>query len=190
MLVGSIFPARCSTPFGITGRITRSRTNARTNALVLNAFRHHRKDHIRQLARMTGTRYVLNAFRHHRKDHGFFADTRDAAQACSTPFGITGRITQISTCRQPPISKVLNAFRHHRKDHVCISGSTFAVDTVLNAFRHHRKDHDGRILAQPWDCLCSTPFGITGRITQDPRRVSRELAGCSTPFGITGRITR
>ena len=56
--------------------------------LVLNAFRHQRMNHHRQIQNLTLSLRVLNAFRHQRMNHGgrFNAFGRDVE--CSTPFGI------------------------------------------------------------------------------------------------------
>ena len=83
---------------------------------------------------------------------------------------------------------------------------------MLNAFRHQRKGHVGRAVTGDESVKCSTPFGINGRVTEDPRlrqltqqsaqRLSASTEGshtgsasrketwqCSTPFGINGRVT-
>src|ERR1043165_472953 len=85
---------------------------------------------------------VLNAFRHHRKTHNCDISRDDG----------TGR--------------VLNAFRHHRKTHNKYQGRYVRQKVVLNAFRHHRKTHGPSLRLHDRECVCSTPFGIIGRLTE------------------------
>ena len=85
--------SRCSTPFGINGRNTareRDRTPCHRSAqrlsastegtpldalrylvmsIVLNAFRHQRKEHASHADKTADRQEVLNAFRHQRKEH-------------------------------------------------------------------------------------------------------------------------
>ncbi len=184
----SVFSNVCSTPFGIRGRITRHLAPGALTLAVLNAFRHQRKDHRRMRARSS------------------------RACWCSTPFGIRGRITR-RVHDQGRRHPVLNAFRHQRKDHRQDRAGRDVYEDVLNAFRHQRKDHViGNALTSSGQ-VCSTPFGIRGRITHPhldreqhrfagAQRLSASEEGshvcliasafsglCSTPFGIRGRIT-
>ena len=120
----------------------------------------------RSNAGRTTPRRVLNAFRHQRKNHSGSMPAEDRRD-------------------------VLNAFRHQRKNHEH-RGVSVAIDAiaVLNAFRHQRKNHsivDVGVGNAPW--LCSTPFGIRGRITSQCVALADAVAMCSTPFGIRGRIT-
>ncbi len=112
--------AGCSTPSGITARITLHHERVVPNAhpVVLNAFRHHGPDHrVRRRPRGQPPHAVLNAFRHHGPDHtgswgpawqtpraqrlpasrpGSPLDPGEIivpSQQCSTPSGITARIT-------------------------------------------------------------------------------------------------
>ncbi len=133
---------------------------------------------------------VLNAFRHQRKDHSQDVAAPLLGTACSTPFGIRGRITRPEPLVGYRQSCVLNAFRHQRKDHLRLVEQCHTSIPVLNAFRHQRKDHKRFVLLDPKSEQCSTPFGIRGRITGLPRQGARHHGVCSTPFGIRGRITR
>ena len=85
---------------------------------------------------------VLNAFRHHRKTHQRNLSTEaKPIFECSTPFGIIGRLTFSSRSIHAKQSAVLNAFRHHRKTHATFRPLLNRYRNVLNAFRHHRKTH-------------------------------------------------
>src|ERR1043166_8919600 len=87
--------SKCSTPFGIIGRLTPFLCDTQLRfPFVLNAFRHHRKTHLRMSVSI-----LLSDF------------------ACSTPFGIIGRLTSEECDREGRRTTVLNAFRHHRKTH-------------------------------------------------------------------------
>ena len=83
---------------------------------------------------------MLNAFRHQRKGHLRARVAATPIVACSTPFGINGRVTWLAG---------LLLFRQE----------------VLNAFRHQRKGHQLPDLTDEEIELCSTPFGINGRVT-------------------------
>src|ERR1043165_6123124 len=61
---------RCSTPFGIIGRLTSGAGQAKPSR-----------------------ERVLNAFRHHRKTHRPLQEYYALTPQCSTPFGIIGRLT-------------------------------------------------------------------------------------------------
>ena len=69
------------------------RSKCESMRIVLNAFRHQRTDHKRINGTWHGRFTVLNAFRHQRTDHERFAIVAYSRVACSTPFGINGRIT-------------------------------------------------------------------------------------------------
>ena len=84
---------------------------------VLNAFRHHRGSHQPNARELPDSGVVLNAFRHHR---GFSLEQFGAEGVggrCSTPFGITEVLTRRRGICTPRASVVLNAFRHHRGSH-------------------------------------------------------------------------
>src|SRR5215468_6952634 len=111
----------CSTPSGITARITgRGPRSAWPASWV-----------------------VLNAFRHHGPDHIFDLYSGPLPRApCSTPSGITARITRSDGRREvPDYGRVLNAFRHHGPDHLIGGEIPCPPVRVLNAFRHHGPDH-------------------------------------------------
>ena len=65
---------------------------------------------------------------------------------------------------------VLNALRHHGKDQERRHRIARIPARVLNALRHHGKDQlrPGRSVFQ--SDKCSTPYGITARISQDRAR--------------------
>ena len=93
-LGGAFVPAeKCSTPFGINGRVTMANRQITAGQDVLNAFRHQRKGHLDVATVQLDQTTVLNAFRHQRKGHGVKRTCR-----------VWGR-------------RVLNAFRHQRKGH-------------------------------------------------------------------------
>ena len=92
-----LIPARCSTPFGIKARITRTRRRARR-------------------ARLRGAQR-LSASRQESPDK-INGKRSKVLSECSTPFGIKARITGVrrdSACRAA--RSVLNAFRHQGKNH-------------------------------------------------------------------------
>ena len=107
----------CSTPFGITEVLTsRRRTSQRSNALVLNAFRHHRGSH----PSITG-RLVRIA-------------------RCSTPFGITEVLTTPDSGvdgRGVGAQRLSASQRFSPAPEFCVQRRPL----VLNAFRHHRGSH-------------------------------------------------
>ena len=180
---------QCSTPFGINGRITTGQ-----HAII-------RPDPgAQRLSASTDGSPVLNT------------DATPLSTSCSTPFGINGRITRHRRQARRGV-QVLNAFRHQRTDHLDLASGPKLLIGVLNAFRHQRTDHQWTQGLSRSSTVCSTPFGINGRITHSrrlagsiPARVLnafrhqrtdhyRERDGhyrfgaCSTPFGINGRIT-
>ncbi len=83
----------CSTPFGIYGK--------NTTVYVLQLF----------------ATLVLNAFRHLRKEHHHMTLNIDGDYTCSTPFGIYGKNTRPAGTLGVVTARVLNAFRHLRKEH-------------------------------------------------------------------------
>ena len=101
-LVDFLTQPKCSTPFGIRGRITQEQEGGKRAQLrVLNAFRHQRQDHQSNWNGYLRVLRVLNAFRHQRQDH------------IASPALLS------------PGPWVLNAFRHQRQDHythLCLIG--------------------------------------------------------------------
>ena len=108
--------SECSTPFGVRGRITGSRscsTRRRASAQRLSAS----EDGSRAFRCLTRTSRCgaqrLSASEDGSQDT---ADNMNAARGCSTPFGVRGRITHFQLL---PLTTplVLNAFRRQRTDH-------------------------------------------------------------------------
>ena len=158
--------SKCSTPFGIRGKITlRDEEFIRGRNLVLNAFRHQRENH----------------------DIGLAGELRKVR--CSTPFGIRGKITGRLGRADQTTGPVLNAFRHQRENHSSPRFLSPMAYPVLNAFRHQRENHDNPDRPPRAVTMCSTPFGIRGKITADTWLYVPCHQGCSTPFGIRGKIT-
>ena len=85
---------------------------------------------------------------------------------------------------------MLNAFRHQRSKHLI---SRMWGRFVTRAQRLSASKIETLGLAQFFGRggLCSTPFGIRGRITRPAYQTIRvaSFVLCSTPFGIRGRIT-
>ena len=203
---------RCSTPFGITGKLTHIDEFASKFVSVLNAFRHHRKTH-QHLGRtadrgrrcstpfgITGKlttygqlivrhRPVLNAFRHHRKTHKISARLHFVSIERAQRLSASQENSRSGTAGTFSNSQVLNAFRHHRKTHAARAGDYWRRIRVLNAFRHHRKTHRYSEILSIQNIQCSTPFGITGKLTVSGCRFFFLIVTCSTPFGITGKLT-
>jgi len=105
----------CSTPRGITGKIASERSARRSDDLVLNASRHHRKN--RKLF------------------HVYLRDGRSAQRLAASP-------EKSHVPFVPCFSRVcvLNASRHHRKNRIPRSAIRIPIRPVLNASRHHRKN--------------------------------------------------
>ncbi len=181
-------------------------------------------------------RIVLNAFRHHRQDHPMPVALVPTQIVCSTPFGITDKITRgaADNSNENFSAQRLSASQTRSQRHSLLNfipfiraqrlsasqtrsrllvpapphaiasaqrlsasqtrslqdfASRAARRWVLNAFRHHRQDHISRPGMRLRRGMCSTPFGITDKITSLERAVLAVLAQCSTPFGITDKIT-
>ncbi len=205
---------------------------------MLNALRHQRKNHLQCVSRFHGiaecAQRLTASKEESRVDHRFeFVLVR----LCSTPYGIKGRITDACYVRCLRVS-VLNALRHQRKNHSTRSDFSNAQAVVLNALRHQRKNHAANwpqrrmsidvlnalrhqrknhvcsTVLSELEWMCSTPYGIKGRITGMLERLRRRMRPvlnalrhqrknhaltadglrsawqvCSTPYGIKGRIT-
>src|ERR1041385_4616759 len=133
----------CSTPFGSIGRLTLTVGSLDHKfTIVLNAFRHHRKTHYSRGSHPSSAGNVLNAFRHHRKTH------------------VGGGVAL------QPFFRVLNAFRHHRKTHCPEIGSMIVTSTRAQRLSASSEDSQPNRNRSPSRCqVCSTPFGIIGRLT-------------------------
>jgi len=149
----------------------KGRTMNEDQRLVLNAFRHQRKEHpVRSLGRRTARD---RAQRLSASTEGTLEGPPGCGKSarCSTPFGINGRNTN-GRRRPGPAAAVLNAFRHQRKEHLP-PPPTRLIRPVLNAFRHQRKEHQHNSCLFDVGLVCSTPFGINGRNTRS------HLVGCA-----------
>ena len=60
---------------------------------------------------------------------------------------------------------MLNAFRRQRTDHLRLRLTLLELLLVLNAFRRQRTDHFPIVILHDGAIVCSTPFGVRGRIT-------------------------
>ncbi len=110
-------------------------------------------------------REVLNALRHQRKNHAC-AVAADLTNAwCSTPYGIKGRITRVR--RAPWIAdlNVLNALRHQRKNHAASNHRQPAHRCAQRLTASKEESPRRRRARRVQACVCSTPYGIKGRIT-------------------------
>ncbi len=107
---------------------------------------------------------------------------------CSTPFGITDKITRPKTHLRSRLVCAQRLSASQTRSQQRPAGAGRRRD-VLNAFRHHRQDHDLEGADLRWANLCSTPFGITDKITPPAREDMDAVSMCSTPFGITDKIT-
>ena len=77
---------------------------------------------------------VLNAFRHHRNLHTVNPNyIQLMLDMCSTPFGIIGIFTALTTNAGGALS-VLNAFRHHRNLH-CVGGNVCCCSHLQETFQ-------------------------------------------------------
>ncbi len=159
-------PRSCSTPFGITDKITVGEIGpGRHRAEVLNAFRHHRQDHVEG---------------HPRDDAGLQCSTpfgitdkitigqqlpAAAIPECSTPFGITDKITSQAVPGPEAVERAQRLSASQTRSRPPASPARSDGACVLNAFRHHRQDHSGDAYTLTNPSVCSTPFGITDKIT-------------------------
>ena len=155
---------RCSTPFGIMEGITCSKRIQRRALLVLNAFRHHGRNHPSGSRCSLCCRPVLNAFRHHGRNHSAVLRWPPRHSMCSTPFGIMEGITNMAPqyAQYPGCAQRLSAsWKESRRRSFCPAPRIL----VLNAFRHHGRNHRCVIEAAELGLACSTPFGIMEGIT-------------------------
>ncbi len=217
-----------------------TRSTRCTMHVVLNACRHQRNNHITDLTGCAGLiATVLNACRHQRNNHAEQKQCSRRIRRCSTPVGIKGTITRCSgRLREVGQLSVLNACRHQRNNHVRIASpqclrcrlcaqrlsaskeqsrarSRSVMRNVSGAQRLSASKEQSRINAPfgiPALPKCSTPVGIKGTITKQPRLLRRapavlnacrhqrnnhkcppppseKLLVCSTPVGIKGTIT-
>ena len=158
---------------------------------VLNAFRHQRKEHwLTCRQRWPHETLVLNAFRHQRKEHhrhaGSYRRVPNCAQRLSASTeGTLGYL--VSAARASPV--VLNAFRHQRKEHHRAMDRRTWLD-VLNAFRHQRKEHPVS-RCRRWIAVDVLNAFRHQRKEHGLTAVDRSagVRMCSTPFGINGRNT-
>ena len=132
---------------------------------------------------------MLNAFRHQRKIRGCTCPTyREAAGRAQrlpaskedTPCAVLWGLARCCAQRLP-------ASKEETRDRRVTSTNP---PCVLNAFRHQSQDHRPRTV-QGLARLhtCSTPSGITAKITARRAFLSPRWKKCSTPSGITGKIT-
>ena len=186
--------AFCAQRLSASSEDSQSTSNPQlTHTTVLNAFRHHRKTHNAfSFCLKVILLRVLNAFRHHRKTHSRIDRDHGLRSRCSTPFGIIGRLTPLSLTKarteicaqrlsassedslclfQPSINAVISAQRlsASSEDSQAEPCRQLAEQAVLNAFRHHRKTHSNAKKIGSRILLCSTPFGIIGRLTGSGR---------------------
>ncbi len=149
-------------------------SNFQDMILVLNAFRHHRKNHRNYPAQMTVAAGAQRLPASQEKSRIEEAKPMRLRLLCSTPSGITGKITFINPPQDSISGKVHpsnsaqrlpasqeKSRRRRRKN--------TAIQTVLNAFRHHRKNHRTLVYGYDVGPRCSTPSGITGKITPHTR---------------------
>ena len=156
--------AECSTPFGINGRVTCRRPPCCCDLSSAQRLSASTEGSLACSGGGDSDRCVLNAFRHQRKGHMacWFAPVQtggaqrlSASTEGSPAAGPDGRRDRV----------VLNAFRHQRKGHVVSLALSPLATNVLNAFRHQRKGHFLSLRPLTIGRVCSTPFGINGRVT-------------------------
>ena len=114
-------PTRCSTPFGINGRITSHQVCIRRTLLLCS------------------TPFGING-----RITSPFSRPFDRSSVCSTPFGINGRITGCTPRTAKTAAPVLNAFRHQRTDHPATTESVFPLMECSTPF-----GINGRITKRP-----------------------------------------
>ena len=158
--------AGCSTPFGINGRVT----------FDFPAVTWYRQ--------MCSTPFGING-----RVTSYAVATDSFTRECSTPFGINGRVTADTIHHRRAANHVLNAFRHQRKGHpVPMTPHPWAIRAQrLSASTEGSPVPSSELLAK-WT-VCSTPFGINGRVTGNRAVTCISRSMCSTPFGINGRVT-
>ena len=157
--------AKCSTPFGITGKLTLMRRKVRRISRGAQRLSASQENSLGGFAQgyqfslcstpfgITGklTRPCLtDHFRH---------------LLCSTPFGITGKLTSANCVGAPRCRRVLNAFRHHRKTH---RKPFLDLQALGESAQRLSASQENSLIAGNFhrsQSLCSTPFGITGKLT-------------------------
>src|SRR5690349_17557051 len=87
-------------------------------------------------------RFVLNAFRHHQKTHTTRVMSPSNSSRCAQRLSASSEDSPNATFKLFDHLSVLNAFRHHRKTHPLLARKPL-ISLVV----------------------CSTPFGIIGRLT-------------------------
>ena len=178
LLGGGTPRPKCSTPFGINELFTRAspgearrppgaqRLSASTNcsqsrstrphsppSTVLNAFRHQRTVHERDLERLRTAYLVLNAFRHQRTVH---------RRSAVSPRLVTNRAQRLSASTNCSLDRF---------------NFTQFGQIVLNAFRHQRTVHFGGHVHMLALLACSTPFGINELFTACVASQLRSIRG-------------
>ena len=108
---------------------------------MLNAFRHLRSNHLASALASASTRCAQRLSASQIESLRRCGFCTCLIRPCSTPFGISDRITNAEQNEANKIVEVLNAFRHLRSNH----GSP--------------QNQPDRVP------MCSTPFGISDRIT-------------------------
>ncbi len=133
--------------------------------LVLNAFRHHGRDHREWVSQRTNRVNVLNAFRHHGRDHSVSPVIVRVCGSCAQRLSASrpgSPSSVMSAVDIAPSAQRLSASRPGSR--VGAEEPRQRID-VLNAFRHHGRDHDNLGVEVALAAKCSTPFGITAGIT-------------------------
>src|SRR5262249_21001481 len=112
-------------------------------------------------------------------------EARLSAQRLSASTDQSPRWHQCVRCR----FEVLNAFRHQRINHIPKTIGLFSLNCAQR-LSASTDQSPARVRAALFARnLCSTPFGINGSITRQPRDFRELRPVCSTPFGINGSIT-
>ena len=160
---------RCSTPFGINERFTR------TLGKLSN-----------KIAGVCSTPFGINERFTMAKFDGLIE-----AFTCSTPFGINERFTSAREFSGHCLTYVLNAFRHQRTIHQNTHLVRRPDGFVLNAFRHQRTIHSAKGQAGALGLPGAQRLSASTNDSPTVRQNDRSLIGmCSTPFGINERFTR
>ena len=154
----------CSTPYGISYRITCPRPPGRTEASRAQRLT---ASHIESPGSLYSSSDVPECSTPYGISYRITAERQggiEKCRKCSTPYGISYRIT----CPRPPGRTEASRAQRLTASHIESPGSLYSSSDVPE---------------------CSTPYGISYRITAERQGGIEKCRKCSTPYGISYRIT-
>jgi len=151
--------------FGINEGITRIWRQSRIGSFCAQRLSASTKESHAAQQHVAADEVVLNAFRHQRRNHRRLPVLRDPDRLCSTPFGINEGITNRqhdstaanSRCSTPfGINEGITGMRLRRLLHALPCSTPFGINEGIT---------NGRVATTRIGIKCSTPFGINEGIT-------------------------